>query len=218
VKYVRIIIIVFLVAFFSFNSWARPLKGFNRGPYLLAQGGVMQADFDYNQYSGIKIGHDYEPLVGIVFGWNIWDSFSTELEGRYSTDKRTGQTREHLISANVNAKYFFILDELTDFATLRIMPVVKGGFSFRIAVLPGDPNTTDRVVTGFGWGPSLGGGITFLWKKYLSFGVEAQEDFLFFDDTKQNLTVGGASLPNTVIYKGGFKPLFSVVGYVGVHF
>jgi hypothetical protein len=218
VKYIPSIIVVLLVIIISFNSWARPLKGFNQGPYLLAEGGVMQADFDYNQYSQLKVGHDFEPLVGIMFGWNIWDWFSAEIEGRYSTDKTAGLTREHLISANVNAKYFFITDALTDFPTLRIMPVVKGGFSFRIAVLPGDPNTTDRVVTGFGWGPSLGAGITFLWKKYLSFGIEAQEDFLFFDDTTQDLTAGGSSLPGTVIYKGGFKPQFSAIGYVGVHF
>ncbi len=176
----------------------------------------MQADFDYNQYSQLKIGHDFEPIVGLAFGWNVWDWFSAELSGLYSTDKRPNMARQHLVRANVNAKYFFITNALTDFPTLRIMPVINGGFSFRIGVLPGDPHTNDRVVTSFGWGPSVGAGISFLWKKYLSFGIEAQEDFLLFNDVRQNMTSEGASPP--IIYKGGFKPQFSAVGYIGVHY
>ena len=206
-----------LTLFAATNIWARPLKGFNEGPYLCVEGGLIQADFDRDEQTGIKIGNDFEPTVGIIFGWNLWDWFSAELEGRYGTNIN-GDKREHLVGANVTGKYFFILDALTSFESLRIMPTVKGGFAFRVASLPGDPNSNDQAVTTFGWGPAVGGGISFLWKKYLSFGINVQEDLLFFKDIRQDITINGAASPNTLIYKGGFIPQFSAMGFVGVHY
>lgn len=203
--------------FFALPAKAKPPKGFNTGPYLLAEGGIMQANFDYDQYSNINVGHDWEPVFGVIFGWNIWDWFSAELEGKYGTNKKASR-REHLVSANLNAKYFFITNALTDFPSLRIMPTVKIGASFRVAVLPGNPNSTDTMVTTFGGGPSLGGGVTCIWKKYFTFGFTIQEDLLFFENVRQTLTVNGTTVPNALIYEGGFKPQFSAMVIVGAHF
>lgn len=217
VKRLPTILLLFISITWTLPAWAKPLKGFNEGPYLCLEGGVVQADFDRDEQTGTKIGHDFEGAVGLVFGWNIWDWFSAELEGRYGTNTTSGR-REHLVGANVNGRYFFILDALTDFQSLRIIPTLKGGFSFRVVSLPGNPNSTDTAVTTFGWGPSVGGGISFLVKKYLFFGLDVQEDLLFFDDTRQNLTVNGAAAPNTLIYKGGFYPQFSAMAFIGVHY
>lgn len=199
------------------SSWARPLKGFNVGPYLALEGGIIQADFDTDLQTGAKIGHDFEPAAGLMFGWNLWDYFSAELEGRYSTAKTSGG-REHLAAAGVYGRYFFILDELTDFKSLRIMPTVKGGFSFHFASLPGNPDSSDPAVTTFGWGPSLGAGLSFIIAKYLFFGFDVKEDLTFFNDTSQNLTINGQPAPNTLIYKGGFHPQFSAMAFIGVHY
>ncbi len=201
----------------SANSWARPLKGFNTGPYLVLEGGVIQATFDRDENTGDEIGHAYDPAVGLIFGWNVWDSFSAEIEGRYSTAK-LNDTREHLVSANVYGRYSFILDALTDFDTLRILPTLKGGLSFRVASLPGDPSSSDKAITTFGWGPSFGGGLSFIVKKYIFFGFNVQEDLVFFKDVYQTLNVGGVDVPNVLIYKGGFYPQFSAMAFVGVHY
>lgn len=217
VKHLVSIICLFAAMIISTHSWARPLKGFNTGPYLYLEGGIVQSDFDKDQQTGIKVGSDFEPAVGLTFGWNIWDWFSAELEGRYST-ARTQDKREHLVAANVYGKYFFILDALTDFKSLRIMPTAKAGFSFHVASLPGNPNSTDTAVTTFGWGPSFGVGLSFLMAKYLFFGFDVKEDLLFLDDVHQNLTINGAATPHAIIYKGGFHPQFTAMGFIGVHY
>lgn len=196
---------------------AKPLKGFNTGPYLYLEGGIVQSDFDIDQQSGEQVGEKFEPSMGLTFGWNIWDCFSAELEGRYATD-RTENKREHLVAANAYGKYFLILDALTDFKSLRIMPTFKGGISFHVASMPGNPNSTDTAVTTFGVGPSFGAGFSFLIAEYLFFGFDVKEDLLFLTDAHQDLTVGGAAVPHALIYKGGFHPQFTAMGFIGVHF
>lgn len=194
-------------------AWARPLKGFNTGPYLYAEGGAIQVSFNKDEQTGQKYSGEFMPSIGLIFGWNIWDYLSAELDGRYTTNRTEGK-REHLVSANVYGRYYFIIDQLTDSESFKVMPTVKGGFSFRIASLPGNPASADTALTTFGWGPSFGAGINFLVKKYLSFGVDAQEDLVFFQDKHQTLSSGAGAL----VYKGGFYPQFSVMGYIGVHY
>jgi hypothetical protein len=190
---------------------SRPENGFNTGPYLALTGGIIQAGFDFNEVTQSKQGGDFEPAIGILFGWNALDSLSAEIQARYSTNRNDGQ-REHIANANLYAKWMPILDVLTDFQTLRILPFVKGGLGLTVAVLPG-ADASSKITT-IGFGPSVGGGIAFTWKKYVHFGVDVQEDFLFFNDQSQ--TVGG--VPGTLVYKGGFFHAFSAMGFVGVHY
>jgi hypothetical protein len=201
----------------SFVAEAQPRKGFHTGPYILLEAGATQNDFDVNARTGEKIGTSFEPAVGFLFGWNLFDWFSAELGGRYSTSEKRDR-REHIAGANLNAKFFLITDALTDFPTLRILPFAKVGAALRVAALPGDPNATkDEVVSSFAYGPSVGAGIMFLWKKYVYFGANVQGDFLFFQDISQEIK-SGSSTQNTLIYKGGFIPQFSGTALVGVHF
>ena len=107
---------------------------------------------------------------------------------------------------------------LTDFKTLRILPFGKIGAAIHASVLPGDTASTDNSVTSFAFGPSVGGGIMFLFKKYIYMGLNAQGDFLFFDDIRQNITVNGVTTSNELIYKGGLHPQVIVSALLGVHF
>jgi hypothetical protein len=195
------------------EAGARPARGFLSGPYLALEGGVSQLAFDRDEASGEKVGSEFEPVIGFIFGWNIFDSFSAEIQGRYSTD-RNNDRRLHSASADAVVKYFLITDALTDFPTLRILPFVKGGLGINVAILPGNRGSTDAKVTSVGYGPAVGGGIAFLWKKYFYFGVDVQEDLLFFRDTRQ--TVNG--VPDTIVYKGGFHPCFGAMAILGVHY
>lgn len=196
-------------------SWARPAKGFHTGPYLVLEGGALYADFDTDQVTGQKQGNDWEPVVGFVFGWNIYDSFSAELQGMYTTDRNDGR-RIHIASANVYAKLFLITDALTDFPTFRVLPFVKAGMGFRGTILPSTPTSSnpDDKVTRIGIGPSVGGGLAFLWKKYFYFGIDAQGDLYIYDDINQTV----AGVPNTRVYTGGFHPSFTGMAFVGVHY
>ena len=194
------------------SAEARPLKGFHTGPYLMIEIGAMQEDFDRDQITGQDIGRDWEPAFGFVFGWNIWDFFSGELQGRYATNLNSGR-REHIATANAYAKFTLIADALTDFPTLRILPFAKAGLATRITALPGTPGAAHSTATRVGFGPSVGGGIAFLWKKYFYFGIDAQEDLLFMGSIDQ--TVNGAMRQ---VYDGGFHPSFSAMGMIGVHY
>lgn len=192
---------------------ARPAKGFLKGPYLTVELGTLQMDNDTDQVSGEKIGRDFEPTFGFIFGWNLSDNFSPELQGRYATNLKSGR-RLHVAQANISGKYTFIIDELVDFPSLRILPFLKAGMALRISVLPGNRNSTKDTVYQTAWGPSPGGGLAFLWKKYFMFGIDLQGDMLIFDDIRQ--TVNGTG--NTLVYKGGFHPSFSAMAIIGVHY
>ena len=192
---------------------ARPPKGFHTGPYLTALVGVMQADFDRDQVTGRKAGWDFEPTFGILFGWNISDRFSAELQGLYATNENSGR-REHIAGAGVFGKWTIVTDTLTDFKSLRILPFLKMGMSTRFAKLPGSPDADDDSMSTVGWGPSAGAGMAFLWHKYFYFGVDLQGDFLLFEDKRQ--TVGGT--PGVLVYKGGLHPSFMALAILGVHY
>jgi hypothetical protein len=201
----------------SFAAEAKPRKGFHTGPYILLEAGATQNDFDVNARTGEKIGTEFEPAVGFLFGWNMFDWFSAELGGRYSTSEKNDR-REHIAGANLNAKFFLVTDALTDFPSLRILPFAKAGAAIRVATLPGDPDAiNDEVVTSFAYGPSVGAGMMFLWKKYVYFGFNVQGDLLFFQDISQDISSGG-STQNALIYEGGFIPQFAGTVLVGVHF
>ena len=192
---------------------ARPPKGFHTGPYLTALFGVMQADFDRDQVTGQRVGRDFEPTFGFLFGWNITDQFSAELQGLYATNENAGR-REHIAGAGVFGKWTIVTDALTDFESLRILPFLKMGMSARFVALPGNPNADDTSMSTIGWGPSVSGGMAFLWHKYFYFGLDLQGDLLLFDDKRQ--TVGG--VPGTLVYKGGLHPSFTAMAILGVHY
>jgi hypothetical protein len=212
-----IILCVIIVMVLASSTEAKPRRGFNTGPYLAIEVGAGQNDFDTNQRTGERVGTDFEPTVGFLFGWNIYDWISAEISGRYATSK-VADKREQIAGANLNTKFFLITDALTDFPTLRILPFVKAGVAFKVVALPGDTSAVkDDVLTSFAYGPSVGGGIMFLWKKYVYLGFNVQGDFLFFEDKYQDINNGGTST-NTLIYKGGFIPQVVTTAILGVHF
>ena len=205
--------LLLIMAFICPDVSARPKKGFHTGPYLTFEVGAIGADFDRDQVTNERIGNDIEPAFGFLFGWNVTDAISAELQGLYATSRTAGK-REHIASAGVYCKWTFITDTLTNFKTFRILPFVKGGMMVRAASLPGGPSSPVSVMSTIGWGPSAGAGVAFMWHKYFYFGVDVQGDFILFDDLHQ--TVNGT--PNTLVYKGGFYPSASALAIIGVHY
>lgn len=212
-KVAMLCVICTLIGTVSSNAFARPRKGFHSGPYLTLEAGIMQADFDYDEVEASGVGRRFEPSFGFLFGWNIWDFFSAELQCRYTTNLDKGR-REHIVGTNLYGKYTFIADPLTDFESLRILPFVKGGVSTVVLALPGATGSSKNTVASFGIGPSAGAGVAFIWQKYLYFGIDIQEDMLFFDDIRQTVN----DVPATLVYKGGFHPSFGAMVILGVHY
>ena len=210
-------IIIISLLLIAPSAYAKPLEGFHEGPYLAVEFGAIEANFDHDLQSGESVGSEVERSFGILFGWNVYDELAFEIKGQYATNRNNGQ-REHIVNANLSSRYSFIFDTLTDFKSLRILPFVKGGVSARLSALPGNPNASDRVVSSYGVGPSVGAGVSFLWKKYLYFGLDFQHDLLFYQDVRQNLDRLNPAQNNQLIYKGGFNPSWNVAFMLGVHY
>ncbi len=214
-KYLLITTAAMLVILTSMEAVARPHRGFHTGPYLAVEAGLSYNDFDRNQRTGEKVGTVVEPTLGFLFGWNIYDWFAAEMSGRYSTSEKRDR-REHVAGVNLNAKFFLITDALTDFKSLRILPFAQVGPALNVAVLPSDELSAnpDDTRTSIAYGPSVGGGVMFLFAKYVYLGLKAKGDFLYYEEIRQTIS----STPGVVIYRGGFIPSFVVTAIIGVHF
>lgn len=193
---------------------ARAKKGFHTGPYLALEVGAMQAEFDKNQVTGQDVGGNFEPSLGFLFGWNVTDELSAELQGLYTTNRLNAGGREHVASGGVFGKWSIVTDALTDFQKIRILPFVKVGMLVRAASLPNTEDPNDDTMSTIGWGPAIGGGIAFLAFKYFYFGVDVQGEFLLFEEKRT--TVNG--VPNTLLYKGGLHPSVATLAILGVHY
>lgn len=189
-----------------------PRKGFYKGPYIMLTGGAMQFDWDKNETTGVEEGSPWELMLGLIFGWNLNDWLGPEVLFRFTTDKNEGR-REYIAGANLGMVMTWLADPLLDFEKWRILPYIKPGFGLQAAVLPGAANSTQNRLTSFGIGPSISGGIRFLYNKYFYFGLAVQEEFLHQNSVHQS--VNGT---NTLIYKGGWVPQFETFLMVGVHF
>jgi len=211
------IALALIICAMSSAAFARPPKGFHTGPYLALEGGISYSNFDKNQRTGQKAGAAIDPTIGFIFGWNVYDWLSAEMSGRYSTSEKNSR-REHIANANLVAKAFLITNALTDFKSLRILPYAKAGLGMIFADLPEDDivSTTSTRFT-YGFGPTVGAGVMFLFAKYVYLGINVQGDMLFMQDIRSNVTSGGTTT-NTLIYKGGFQPQLFTSGVAGVHF
>ena len=195
------------------GALAKPLRGFHEGPYLQIVSGARDASFDTNVADNTKSGHDIEATFGFLFGWNVNDPFSCEMQGTYSS-AGAGNIQQHLIDARFSSRYSFITNALTNFRSLRILPYVDGGVKLQINVLPNAAAATSKRVIQWGTGPSFGGGMS----------------FLFFHDAIYVSTRGGADIIRrkqiqqtiagvpTVVYQGGWGVDWSTTVAVGVHF
>lgn len=211
------IICILLIVGTVSAAHARPAKGFHTGPYLALEGGITYNTFDVNQRTNEKVGTVVEPTIGFIFGWNVYDWLAAEMNGRYSTSEKRGH-REHIANANVVAKAFLITDALTDFKTLRILPYAKAGLAMLFADLPEDESvSTTNTRFDYGFGPTVGAGVMFLFKKYVYLGINAQCDMLFLQDIRSSVTSGGTTT-STLIYPGGFQPQLYTSFVAGVHF
>ncbi len=191
---------------------ARPPKGFHTGPYLQLLFGGVDASFDHNQVSNTSTGRDEELALGFLFGWHVSDIFGPFMEIRYSTDDNGGN-RLHIVNGNIGATYTLILDALTNFKSLRILPYLGGDMIFQVGALPSDPTAGTGTVDRYAIGPGVLGGVNFLFKRYVYIGLMGQYDFPYFFSRSQ--TIGGI---DTTVYGSGWHPQWGATLNAGFHF
>lgn len=193
-------------------GYARPPKRFHEGPYLQFLVGAMQNAHDSNVRTGQSVGKSVEPSFGFLFGWNITDPSAVEITGRYGTSKTFGAT-QHTVRLNINYRWNWIADRLTDFRSLRVLPFVQGGPVFHISVLPGDPAGAEHSVAQWGGGISAGGGFSLLLRQYIYCTVAGAADIVRRTTVSQLIT--GTSLTT---YAGGWSVEWGTHAGIGVHF
>ena len=211
----------FLYLFFAFfiagpafaDSWH---KGMHTGPYLLGSGGLQQLSWDINARTQKQEGNRSEPLAGFTFGWHLNDWLSPELETRYTTSNNAGR-REHMAIINIGVSNTLLWRPLMGVGSFNFFPYCNANLGVGLASLPGDLNASDDRLSVFSIGPGIAGGIRVQWKRYIYFGVQAQEDYLYHSDKSQNIAIGGV-VTREIVYDGGFKPQFALQGMVGVHY
>lgn len=206
------IIITLIFCTVSIFAEARPPKGFHSGPYLQVMVGSVDTSFDTNLVSNTKTGRDQEVAFGFMFGWHVSDNWGSFMDVRYSTDFNSG-SRQHMVNGNVGGTYTLILDALTNFRSLRILPFIGGDVALRVDALPADPSTGNGLLDRYAVGPGILGGVNFLFRRYVYIGIVGQEDFLHFFSRSQ--TIGGV---DTTIYSGGWTPQWSTSVNAGFHF
>lgn len=204
------LLLFFLVFFISTSAFAKPVEGTFTGPYLRLSAGILQFDHDKDQISQVSHGEDFEAAFGFQFGWNILDELAVELNCRYATNLTTGHT-EHIVDPALNAKYIPFQFEIAK--DKYLLPFATAGIDFRFAVLPSNPTANASGVNEFGYGPTVGLGVDFLFFKYFFFGLFAKYDLLFYNEATQNI-----NNVSRVVYNGGFQPSFGAGLNLGVHY
>lgn len=194
-------------------TWATPLQGFHEGPYLQVTAGARDAAFDTNVADNTTNGRDIEAAYGFLFGWNLIDPVSIEMQGAYSSAGK-GALQQHLIDVRFSGRYSLITNTFTDFHSLRLLPFVDAGLKMQLNILPNATAAADDRVLQWGVGPSVGGGLSALFFRdsvYVSLrgGVDVVHR------AQINQDIGGVA---TVVYPGGWGVDWSATSAVGVHF
>ncbi len=200
-----------------------PEKGWHKGFWITAMGGMMQASEDENVDDKRKFDGMFIPSFGLSLGYDIADWIGSMIQFQYGTtsdqvgdgtaDHPLEDAREHDVKIRLMARatlpYFTRADWQPN--KIKIIPYLKlGGTAGGLYV---NAPTNGNKVGAWGGGVALGAGLETLVLDRIWIGFDLTEDLMFLQDYYR--TINNAK---TKIIEGGFKPAFSLVGMVGYHF
>lgn len=200
-----------------------PDKGWHKGFWVTAMGGMTQASHDRNVDDNLAFDGTFIPAFGLSLGYDIADWIGPMLQMQYGTkgasvgdgtvNHPVENAREHLITIRLAARatlpYFLRADWQPN--KWKIIPYLKlGGAGTALYV---NAPTNGNKVGAWGGGASLGAGLETLIIDRVWVGLDLTEDLMLLANYYR--TIGGA---RTQIIQGGFKPMFTLMGMVGYHF
>lgn len=200
-----------------------PDKGWHKGFWITAMGGMTQISHDTNVQTNRKFNGTIIPAFGLSLGYDIADWIGPMLQMQYgTTTDQVGDgtanypfenAREHAITMRLAARatlpYFTKASWQPD--KIKIIPYAKlGGAAHGLYV---NAPSNGNKVGAWGGGVSLGAGLECLIIDRIWVGLDITEDLMFLQDYYR--TIAGV---RTKIVDGGFAPMFTLMGMVGYHF
>lgn len=199
-----------------------PDKGWHRGSFVLAHGGMMQANDDTNFQTGRKFDGMFIPAVGLTYGHDFLDFFGLMFQATYGGFTSSGvgdgtanypneTGKEHVLNFSLAARYTFLTRWEGQPDGIKILPYVKLGPTGRVLYI--DASSSGNKANSYGVGVSIGAGLELLVWRGVFFGIDATEHLMFIQDGFR--TVNNVK---TKVIDGGFKPSFQLLGLIGYHF
>lgn len=200
-----------------------PDKGWHKGFWITAMGGMQQATHDRNIQTNRKFNGSIIPAFGLSLGYDIADWIGPMLQMQYGTttdqvgngavDYPFENAREHALTMRLAARatvpYFTKASWQPN--SVKIIPYGKlGGVGHALYV---NAPSTGNKIGAWGGGATIGAGVEFLIIDRIFVGLDVSEDLMFLQSYYR--TINGV---RTKIVNGGFKPMFTLMGMVGYHF
>ncbi len=200
-----------------------PDKGWHKGFWITAMGGMTQVGHDTNVQTNRSFDGTFIPAVGLSLGYDIADwigpmmqfqyGFASDTVGDGTVNYPTESAREHEIKIRLAARgtlpYFMHAGWQPN--KWKIIPYLKlGGTAHALYV---NAPTNGNKIGAWGGGIAVGGGLETLIIDRIWVGIDITEDLMFMQSYYK--TIAGV---NTKLVNGGFTPMFSLVGMVGYHF
>ena len=211
-----------------------PDKGWHKGFYVLATGGMMQMTNDKSMITDRKFNGTFDPAFGLTLGWDIADWIGPMLQLTYATTSsqvgtanavtKGGTTypagtfpvqnaRQHALDIGLFCRatlpYFTRADWQPNM--VKFIPYAKlGGVGHAMFVNASNNNNKQGA---YGGGIGMGGGVEFfIWKGFVV-GLDLTENIIFQGSYSRD--INGTS---TKILDGGTKFQFQLLGMIGWHF
>jgi hypothetical protein len=204
---------------------------------------MMQATNDRNAVTGRSFDGDFDPAVGVTFGWDIADWIGPMFQFTYATaSSEVGDpantsapvtyggitypagtfpvegARQHALDislyARATAPYFTRARWQPE--AFKIIPYAKLGAVGHVIFV--DPPTGANKVGAAGAGIGVGAGCELLIWRGIFFALDLTENFIFQKSFYADMTDSSGVTRSTKVTAGGLKAQFNLLGILGWHF
>ena len=217
-----------------------PDKGWHKGPYVLANVGMMQVTNDKHVITERNFGGTFDPSFGITFGWDIADWIGPMLQINYATSTGSVGTagavtkdgftfpagtfpvqsgvREHAVNFSLFAKatHPYFTSASWQPKMVKIIPYVKLGGTGNFVYV--NASNDNNKAGAYGGGIGMGGGCEFFIWKGLVVALDVTENLIFQQAYSRTITDSTGTPRKMNLTPTGMQPQFNLQGLIGWHF
>jgi hypothetical protein len=202
----------------------------DRGPYFLANIGMMQLNNDAHVVTGNKFAKNMELAYGLSIGFDANSWWRPIFTANYATASATVGTatgaagtfpagtfpressRQHAIDITFGDRFTLpYFRRVVESHTVKFLPYAMIGGTFH-ALFVNAPSNANKVGA-LGGGPAVGGGFHVFLTKGFVVGLDFTEHLII--QKKFYVTILGQ---RTEVTQGGFKPRYNAMASLGWHF